>query len=185
MKRKGGRPKGDPAALRVMTIGVRVSLDEYAALRQKAAQMSMTPAQWLREAALSRRLPSPPVPPVNRERYAELARLAANLNQIAHRANAGYAVTVADVFLRQLMEEVSRLRLALIGKEQWEGLTSWLKERVFSERWNTSGQKKRAVSLTQIWLVTLRANWPLNLVRFASCARSWARLFYTFPCPLP
>src|SRR5260364_119952 len=77
MKRKGGRPKGDPAALRVMTIGVRVSLDEYAALRQKAAQMSMTPAQWLREAALSRRFPSPPVPPVNRERYAELARLAA------------------------------------------------------------------------------------------------------------
>src|SRR5260364_8537 len=112
MKRKGGRPKGDPAALRVMTIGVRVSLDEYAALRQKAAQMSMTPAQWLREAALSRRLPSPPV---HRERYAELARLAANLNQIAHRANEGYAVTVADVFLRQLMEEVSRLRLALIG----------------------------------------------------------------------
>ncbi|CCD30117.1 auxiliary mobilization protein C [Candidatus Glomeribacter gigasporarum BEG34] len=120
MKRKGGRPKGDPAALRVMTIGVRVSLDEYAALRQKAAQMSMTPAQWLREAALSRRLPSPPVPPVNRERYAELARLAANLNQIAHRANEGYAVTVADVFLRQLMEEVSRLRLALIGEEQSE-----------------------------------------------------------------
>src|SRR5260364_63399 len=107
MKRKGGRPKGDPAALRVMTIGVRVSLDEYAALRQKAAQMSMTPAQWLREAALPRRLP---FPPVNRERYAELARLAANLNQIAHRANEGYAVTVADVFLRQLMEEVSRLR---------------------------------------------------------------------------
>src|SRR5260364_306779 len=100
MKRKGGRPKGDPAALRVMTIGVRVSLDEYAALRQKAAQMSMTPAQWLREAALS--------------------RLAANLNQIAHRANEGYAVTVADVFLRQLMEEVSRLRLALIGEEQSE-----------------------------------------------------------------
>ena len=120
MKRRGGRPKVDPAALRVTTIGVRVSSDEYAALRQKAAQMGMTPAQWLREAALSRRLPSPPVPPENRERYAELARLAANLNQIAHRANAGHAVTVADAFLRQLIEEVSRLRLALIGEERRE-----------------------------------------------------------------
>src|SRR5260364_83051 len=138
MKRKGGRPKGDPAALRVMTIGVRVSLDEYAAQRQKAAQMSMTPAQWLREAALSRRLPSPPVPPVNRERYAELARLAANLNQIAHSANEGYAVTVAEVLLRQLTEEGSRVRVALIGEEQSEGMPSWLKERVFAERWNTT-----------------------------------------------
>src|SRR5260363_164384 len=98
MKRKGGRPKGDPAALRLLTIGVRSSLDEYAALRQKAAQMSMAPAHWLREPALSRRLPSPPVPPVKRERYAELERHAANLKQIAHRANEGYAVTIDDVF---------------------------------------------------------------------------------------
>jgi len=118
MKCKGGRPKGDPAALRATTIGVRVSPDEYAALREKAAQMGMTPAQWLREAALSRRLPPSPVPLVNRERYVELARLAANLNQIAHRANEGHAVIVADAFLRQLMEEVSRLRLALIGEER-------------------------------------------------------------------
>src|SRR5260364_310579 len=120
MKRNGGRPKGDAAALCVMTIGGRASLAEYAAPPHKAANMSMTPAEWLRDAAVSRRLPAPPVPPVNRERYAELARLAANLNQIAHRANEGYAVTVADVFLRQLMEEVSRLRLALIGEEQSE-----------------------------------------------------------------
>lgn len=119
-KCKGGRPKGDPAALRVMTIGVRVSSEEYAVLCQKAGQMGMTPAQWLREAALSRRLPSPPVPLVNRERYAELACLTANLNQLTHRANAGHAVTVADAFLRQLMEEVSRLRLALIGEERRE-----------------------------------------------------------------
>src|SRR5260364_429563 len=116
MKRKGGRPKGDPAALRVMTMGVRVALDEYADLRQKAAQMSMPPAQWRREAALSRPLPSPPVPPVSRARYAERAPPGENRNQIAHRVNEGYAVAVADAFLRRLMEEVSRLRLALIGE---------------------------------------------------------------------
>ena len=86
---RGGRPKGDPAAVRVSTIGVRVSAGEYADLRAKAEQMGMTPAQWLREAALSRRLPSPPVPPINREQYAELARLSGNLNQLAHAANIG------------------------------------------------------------------------------------------------
>jgi hypothetical protein len=48
-KATGGRPKGDPAARRSSTIGVRVSASEYAALREKAAQLRMTPAQWLRE----------------------------------------------------------------------------------------------------------------------------------------
>jgi len=112
---KGGRPKGDPAAVRASTIGVRVSADEYAALRAKAEQMGMTPAQWLREAALSRRLPAPPVPPINREQYAELARLSANLNQLAKLANAGQPVTVADGLLERLSGEAKRLRLALIG----------------------------------------------------------------------
>ena len=112
---RGGRPKGDPAAVRVSTIGVRVSAGEYADLRAKAEQMGMTPAQWLREAALSRRLHSPPVPPINREQYAELARLSGNLNQLAHAANIGQNVAVNDALLQRLAGEVSRLRLALIG----------------------------------------------------------------------
>lgn len=114
-KPKGGRPKGDPAAVRVATIGVRVSPDEFSALRTKAEHMSMTPAQWLREAALTRRLPSPPVPAINREQYAELARLAANLNQLSRKANEGQAVTISDALLKLMIEETKRLRLALLG----------------------------------------------------------------------
>ena len=114
-KGRGGRPKGDPSAVRASTIGVRVSAEEYAALRAKADQMGMTPAQWLRAAALSSRLPAPPVPAINREQYAELARLAANLNQLTRLANEGRPVTVADALLQRLAGEVGRLRLALIG----------------------------------------------------------------------
>jgi len=114
-KARGGRPKGDPTAVRTSTIGVRVSADEYAALKAKAEQMGMAPAQWLREAALSRRLPSPPVPPINREQYAELAKLATNINQLARLANSGQSVTVADALLQRLAGEVGRLRLALIN----------------------------------------------------------------------
>jgi hypothetical protein len=95
----GGRPKGDPALRRNETIGVRVSATEYAALRTKAAMMHMPLAQWLREAALTRNLPSPPVAPINREQYAELARLSANLNQLARLANEGDRVTVDDGLL--------------------------------------------------------------------------------------
>ncbi len=114
-RRKGGRPKGDPAAVRASTIGVRVSPSEYAALRDKSAQMGVTPAQWLRQAALSRRLPSPPVPAINRSVYADLARLSANLNQLAWHANRGESVHVDADLLRQLAFEVRQLRLALIG----------------------------------------------------------------------
>ena len=116
-KRRGGRPKSDPAAVRAATIGVRVSAAEYAALRAKAEQMGITPAQFLRDAALKRRLPSPPVPAVNRAEYAELARLAANLNQLTRAANEGRPVTVAEALLERLAGEVSRLRLALLGVE--------------------------------------------------------------------
>lgn len=112
---KGGRPRGNPADIRATTIGVRVSPAEYEALKTKAEQMGMTPAQWLRDAALRRRLPSPPVPEANRAEYAYLARLSANLNQLARLANSGQPVTVADGLLERLAEEAKRLRLALIG----------------------------------------------------------------------
>ena len=111
----GGRPRGDPAAVRNATIGVRVSAAEYATLRAKAMQMHMTPAQWLREAALARRLPSQPVAAINREQYAELARLAANLNQLTRLANEGGRVKVADALLTRMAIEAKRLRLALLG----------------------------------------------------------------------
>jgi hypothetical protein len=114
----GGRPKGDPDAVRRATIGVRVSASEYVALKSKAAHMHMTPARWLREAALARRLPSPPVAAINREQYAELARLAANLNQLAHLANEGKPVTVASGLLERVAAETRRLRLALLGIDE-------------------------------------------------------------------
>jgi hypothetical protein len=116
-KRRGGRPRGAPEAVRVATIGVRVSHAEYAALRAKAELMAMTPAQWLREAALSRRLPSPPVAAINREQYAELARLAANLNQLTRLANEGERVSVAAGLLSKLRSEVGRLRLENATKD--------------------------------------------------------------------
>jgi hypothetical protein len=110
------RPKGDPTAVRTTTIGVRVSPTEYALLREKAATMVMTPAQWLRSAASSRRLPTLPVPAVNLAEYGTLARLSANVNQLTRRVHAGEAVPVSDALLQQVFEEVRRLRQALLGQ---------------------------------------------------------------------
>ena len=115
---RGGRPKNPPGTVRATTIGVRVSPSELQLLQAKAEQMGMTPAYWLREAALSRRLPTPPVPPINREHYAELARLSGNLNQLAKLANTGHPVNVDSTFLQRISAEVAHLRLALIGADR-------------------------------------------------------------------
>ena len=112
---KGGRPKIDPAAVRRSTIGVRVSAAEYAALRTRAEQMDLTPAQFLRHTALTRRLPSPPVPAVNRDEYVNLGRLANNLNQLVRRANAGQNVILTDPLVKLLLAELNDLRQALLG----------------------------------------------------------------------
>ena len=112
---KGGRPKGDPAAVRRSTIGVRVSAAEYDALRTRAEHMGLTPAQFLRHAALTRRLPSPPVPAVNRQEYANLGRMAGNLNQLTRRANAGQNVILTEPLVQLLRAELNDLRQALLG----------------------------------------------------------------------
>lgn len=114
-KTKGGRPRNDPMTLRQKTIGVRVSASEYGAMRAKAIQMHMTVAQWLREAALTRHLPSPPVAAINRAQYVKLSRLSSNLNQLAHLANEGKPVKVADGLLIELIGETRRLRSSLLG----------------------------------------------------------------------
>lgn len=75
----------------------------------------MTPAQWLREAALSRHLPAPPVAAINGEQYEELGRLAANLNQLTRLAHVNQQVVVSEALLRKLSGEVTRLRFALVG----------------------------------------------------------------------
>jgi translation initiation factor IF-2 len=115
-KAKGGRSaKKDPALVRSTTVSVRVSASEYTELREKAKTMGFTPAQWLREAGLARPLPLPPVPAVNREEYAELARLAADVSELTRQANEGKQTAVTSAFLEQLTTEVKQLRFALLG----------------------------------------------------------------------
>lgn len=113
-KGKPGRPKGAPEDIRRKTIGVRVNEAEWQNLESKAKEMGMSPAQWLRVAALSRRLPAPPVPAANRESYAELARLAGNINQLARAAHERRAM-VDTALLREVLRQVQSLQTALLG----------------------------------------------------------------------
>jgi hypothetical protein len=58
-----------------------------------------------------------PVPELNRDAWSELARLAANLNQLSRAANSGNmaACKLLPSTLARLSEQVRLVRLALIG----------------------------------------------------------------------
>lgn len=112
--RHNGRPPLKAEAVRRITIGVRVNAAEFAMLSAKALRMGMGPTQWLRTAALNRQLPQQPVPEANRAAYAELSRLAVNLNQLARAANEGRAV-VPMHHLYGLWKSVRELQSDLLG----------------------------------------------------------------------
>jgi hypothetical protein len=121
-KKKSGRRKLDPAAVRERTIGVRVSTDELAVISRRAEERGMTPVQLLRETALSNKLPPKQaiVPAINREMYAELAKIGVNLNQLARAANQGYPVTVDDSLLRIVCDKLTQMQRILVGGEDRE-----------------------------------------------------------------
>lgn len=113
-KGRGGRPKTVQEEKRRRTIGVRVNAAELDALQRKADCVGLPLSQWLRQVALSRFVPRPLVPEINREAYAELAKLAGNLNQFARMAHEGRAV-VPFPLLKATHDLLKRLRLSLLG----------------------------------------------------------------------
>lgn len=103
--RRGPKPK-PPEELRTHCVSVRLSAAELEQLDAKRGPLQR--GEWLRVAALDR-LP-PIIPELNRQTYSELARSAANLNQLAFRANSGEMPELGE-----LRAALKQFRDALIG----------------------------------------------------------------------
>jgi len=113
---KGGRPRSNPSQLRAQSLGVCVNLAEMDAIRRKADSVGLSVSQWLRQVALARYVPRPLVPELNREAYAELAKLAGNLNQLVRTASAAEGrVLVPMTLLKEVYAMLQQLRLELLG----------------------------------------------------------------------
>lgn len=109
-------------SVRSLIVTVRVAPEELERLKKKAGAMCMSVAHWTRQAALARTLPPQPVAAVNRERYAELARLSSDLNQLTGMAADGRSPMVTIDVLERISLEVKQLRQALLGiVEEGEG----------------------------------------------------------------
>lgn len=94
-------------------ISVYLNEDELRRIDDKAASAALSRSDFIRKSALGKRVKATPT--VNAERWQSLARLAGNLNQIAHAINAGRANGVDPSLIDALQHEVRDLRRALVG----------------------------------------------------------------------
>jgi Bacterial mobilisation protein (MobC) len=106
-RRYGPKPLAE-SDRRGHTVSVRLNAGELAQVNTQRAKVKMQRGEYLRTAALHHLPPS--IPELNQTAWIELSRIGSNLNQIAHRLNAGDALPIAEV-----QAVLSELRRALIG----------------------------------------------------------------------
>lgn len=102
---------------RTAVVPVRLTPGERDGIQANAQATGISLSEFLRRAALKRRLPPLAVPEVNRRTYEELARIGNNLNQLV-RAVHGRAIRCVDGdLLGQLGDVVRQLALAVLGAD--------------------------------------------------------------------
>ncbi len=117
IKKGTGRPCIEKEKLRYKTIGVRVNQNEWDNLQQKADYLGICPATLLRDFALKKRLPPPPVPELNRKSYANLMHLASNINQLTRSINQGQKTLSVQymALFKTLLTEICITQELLLG----------------------------------------------------------------------
>lgn len=98
---------------RMHSVSVRLNSAELDWLDGARASVRMQRGEYLRSA--SRGVLPPTIPAINREAWASLARVAANLNQYQQAINAGTVHGHPPEVIQALVELVQKLRAELLG----------------------------------------------------------------------
>ena len=98
---------------RMHSVSVRLNSAELADLDSARSLVRMQRGEYLRSA--SRGVLPPTIPQINREAWANLARVAANLNQYQQAINAGTVHGHPPELIQALAELVQKLRDELLG----------------------------------------------------------------------
>ena len=112
-RRKRGPKPLAPADKREHCVSVRLNSSELAHLDDVRILVQMQRGEYLRHASIGK-LP-PTIPSINREAWANLARVAANLNQYQAQINAGNAHGHTPEVIQKLAKLVQKLRSELLG----------------------------------------------------------------------
>lgn len=94
-------------------VSVRLNTAELTWLDGARSLVRMQRGEYLRHASIGKMPPT--IPPINREAWASLARVAGNLNQYQHCINEGTASGHAPETIQALTELVQELRAQLLG----------------------------------------------------------------------
>lgn len=112
---RGPKPM-PPEQLRWHHFGGRLTDAEHKRVLAIAQERSMTIPELCRSVLLGYRLPPRRMPAVNAAEWTKLGRLGNNLNQALRLVHAGRLRTIEEAFLRQLLDEIGRLRQLLQGE---------------------------------------------------------------------
>lgn len=110
-----GRPLVRECELRTR-IDVYLAADERTEITRRAAEAHLPVSAFIRRAAMGQRVST--VPAGNATRWASLARLSANLNQIARHLNCGRVGGIDAGTVETLLGEVRALRIELMGADR-------------------------------------------------------------------
>ena len=75
--------------VRSAVVPIRFSVEERKALFERAKNFGVSLSEFVRRAALGRRMPPAPPPQINREIYEQLCRIGNNLNQVVRKIHEG------------------------------------------------------------------------------------------------
>lgn len=112
-KSKGGRPKSENP--KNINVGFKCDAKELARLDDLAAAYGVTVGEYCRLKALGGKMPKPPVPLINVEKYQELSRLAGNFNQLLKAIHAEKITCVDEFLIEDIAKNIEGLRKDLLG----------------------------------------------------------------------
>ena len=101
---------------RTAVVPIRFTVAERDHLRSNANEARLSLSEWVRRAALQRRMPPTTVPTINLDTYQELCRVGNNLNQMMRAIHSeGRAIPEVTVLLESLLLIVKTVGFQTIG----------------------------------------------------------------------
>ncbi|PIB27554.1 hypothetical protein BFP77_11740 [Maribacter sp. 4U21] len=101
-----GRPKKEFNSLKIVQVNIRMTVDDYIEVSEKAKTIGLSIAEFIRRKVTEKCLPKKRVHPMDRKLFVELSRVGNNLNQLAKFVNSG----IRDPYnIHKQLEEVKTL----------------------------------------------------------------------------
>jgi Bacterial mobilisation protein (MobC) len=112
--------------VRSEVVPIRFSKEERDSLLSQAKSFGVSLSEFVRRAALKRRLPPAPPPQINRDIYQELSRIGNNLNQVARKIHEGAVSVDLELVgtLTELKGVVKEVGMRVLGANQDDSETS-------------------------------------------------------------